>query len=78
MSDKPQEPLNAAQLAEINRAIEGHLARAIEAMQLRKWAVEQAAKMAAPTTNPADMVKLAEGIYGFVSRESAIKSVASE
>jgi hypothetical protein len=60
--------LNAAQQAQVQRALEEQLFKYVRQIELRKWAIEKAI-----STNEyhefLDVIKLAQGIYDFVRSE---------
>jgi hypothetical protein len=81
MSDAP---MNAAQRQALEKAMGEHLARTLESMKLRQWAMEQAVGLFVglerlraevgydkPVIAFADPVALATGIYDFVSKPAA-------
>jgi Fe-S cluster biosynthesis and repair protein YggX len=74
MSDNP---LNAQQIQQIQNEASKALQVAIDKMQLRKWAIEQAFMLAtSPTLTPAEPwhpLKLAQEIYNFIVQPASFK-----
>jgi hypothetical protein len=76
MSDNP---LNAQQLQAIRNEASAALQAAVDRMQLRKWAVEQAfASINSPYMTitdgrPIDPMDVAAAIYDFVSQSAVVK-----
>ena len=72
-------PLNAQQLQAIRNEASAALQAAVDKMQLRKWAVEQAfASINSPYMTitdgrPIDPMDVAEAIYDFVSQAAVVK-----
>lgn len=65
-------PLNAQQLQRIQQDASAALQVAIDRMQLRKWAVEQAFAAVGSTGNP---MQVARDIYDFVCQPMQIAKV---
>jgi hypothetical protein len=65
--------LNAAQQAQVQRALEEQLVKYVRQIELRKWAMQQAIEITKIeiTKNRAvdDVQKLAQAIYNFVRKE---------
>jgi hypothetical protein len=79
-----QQHLNAGQLQQIQRQASEALQVAVDKMQLRKWAVEQAFTVCSsinnsrhpgekPQVGPQDAMVLATAVYDFVSQAAAVR-----
>jgi hypothetical protein len=74
-------PLNGQQLQAIQKQAQDALQVAIEALQLRKWAVEQAFAVIGSLNSVKadgvvkinDPIALTEWIYGFVSKAAVVR-----
>ena len=63
-------PLNAQQLQAVRNEAAAALQAAVDKMQLRKWAVEQAL---ANGYSHQELVTIAQAIYDFVSQAAVVK-----
>ena len=63
-------PLNAQQLQAIRNEASAALQAAVDKMQLRKWAVEQAL---ANGYSHQELMTIAQAIYDFVSQTAVVK-----
>ena len=63
-------PLNAQQLQAIRNEAAAALQAAVDKMQLRKWAVEQALKNG---YSHQELMTIAQAVYDFVSQAAVVK-----
>ena len=63
-------PLNAQQLQAIRNEASAALQAAVDKMQLRKWAVEQARPHG---NSPLEIIQIAAALYDFVTEPAVVK-----
>ena len=75
MTDQPPAPLNAAQIAHLNKQLGDKVASIVKDVGLRQWAVEQALTHCARHNDFKELSAFFEVIYKFVSAPTAEISV---